>query len=121
MTPPTDTLAVLAATRTVDLTTIGRKTGRSRTVEIWWFHIGGRFIITGTPGRRDWYANVLLNQDVEITTPIGTYPATAVPIRDADTRRSVFTDASASWYSTQTELDRLVETAPMVESHLHLD
>ena len=121
MTTRADVLATLASSRTVELTTIGRRSGEPRTVEIWWFHINGRFVITGTPGRRDWYANVLSNPDVEISTSIGAFAATAVPIEDADFRRMVFTEPSASWYSSQDELDRLLKTSPMVEIQLHLD
>jgi deazaflavin-dependent oxidoreductase (nitroreductase family) len=116
-----DTIAALAATRTIDLTTTGRRTGQPRTVEIWWFHVGGRFFITGTPGRRDWYANALRNRDVEINTPIGSFAASAVPVTDIDSRRAVFTDPAANWYSSQSELDLLIKTAPMVEIHLNLD
>ena len=56
----------LATIRTIDLTTFGRKSGVPRRIEIWWFHVGGRFIITGTPGRRDWLANVKANPTVVI-------------------------------------------------------
>jgi deazaflavin-dependent oxidoreductase (nitroreductase family) len=117
----TDTIANLAATRTIEMTTIGHRSGERRTVEIWWLHIKGRFIVTGTPGRRDWYTNVLANPDVLISTSIGTFTATAVTIADAVFRRRVFTEPSANWYSSQEELHRLVETAPMVEIRLNLD
>ena len=53
---PSDT--ELAAYRTIDLTTVGRRSGRESRIEIWWFLVDGRFFITGTPGARDWYANV---------------------------------------------------------------
>ena len=118
---PTDTLEALACIRTVDLTTIGRKSQEPQTVEIWWFHIDGRFIITGIPGRRDWYANVLSNPDIAISMSIGTFTANAVPIEDAEFRRVVFTEPSADWYSTQAELDDLIRRSPMVEVQLHLD
>jgi deazaflavin-dependent oxidoreductase (nitroreductase family) len=120
MRPITETIAALAATRTIDFTTTGRRTGQPRTVEIWWFRVDGRFFITGTPGRRDWYANVLSDPEVEISTPIGSFAASAVPVTDVDSRRAVFTDPAANWYSNQSELDRLIETAPMVEIHLKL-
>jgi deazaflavin-dependent oxidoreductase (nitroreductase family) len=120
MKPTADTIAALAATRTIDLTTTGRQTGQPRTVEIWWFHVDGRFFITGTPGRRDWYANVLSDPEVAISTPIGSFAASAVPVTDIDSRRAVFTDPAANWYSGQSELERLIKTAPMVEIHLKL-
>ena len=48
----------LAAHQTIHITTTGRRSGLPRRVEIWWFRVDGRFIITGTPGRRDWVANL---------------------------------------------------------------
>ena len=107
----------LARTRTVDLTTIGRRSGAPRTVEIWWFHVDGRFIITGTPGRRDWLANVRANPNVVISAPFGSFDGTATEIDDAEFRHRVFTDPQIGWYRTQSELDRLVDTAPMIQVH----
>ena len=43
----------LASHRTIDLTTFGRRSGLPRRIEIWWFQVDDRFVITGTPGRRD--------------------------------------------------------------------
>lgn len=105
----------LARTRTVDLTTIGRRSGEPRTVEIWWFHVGGRFVITGTPGRRDWLANVRANPEIVISAPHGDFPATVAEIDDHDLKRRVFTDPQIGWYRTQDELDHLVVAAPMIE------
>ena len=36
--------------RVIDITTIGRKTGEPRRIEIWFHRIDGRYYITGTPG-----------------------------------------------------------------------
>ncbi|MDH3498580.1 MAG: nitroreductase/quinone reductase family protein [Acidimicrobiia bacterium] len=107
--------AELAATRTVDLTTTGRRSGEPCRIEIWWFHVDGRFIITGTPGPRDWFANVLADPSVVIHVNGDDYPARAVPINDHAFRRSVFTQREISWYRTQSELDALVASAPMIE------
>lgn len=109
------TIKSLAATRTIDLTTIGRHSGEHRTVEIWWFHVENRFIVTGTPGRRDWLANVRADNSVLITAPFGEYLGNAVEIHDAEFRERVFSHPETSWYTSQEALDRLVGTAPMVE------
>ena len=105
----------LAATRTIDLTTIGNKSGEHRTIEIWWFHVDGRFVITGTPGRRHWLANIRADNSVLITTTYGEFLANAIEIHDRDIRHRVFTDPSTSWYNSQAELDALIASAPMVE------
>lgn len=106
---------MLAALRTIDLTTTGRRSGLPSRIEIWWFHVEERFIISGTPGRRDWLANIHAEPSVVIHANGADIPARAVPVYDPEFRRRFFTQPSTSWYSTQSQLDRLVETAPMVE------
>ena len=108
----------LARHPTVDLTTTGRRSGRPSRIEIWWFRIDGRFVITGTPGPRDWFANVLAEPSVTIHVGGRDLPATATPTTDQVFRRRVLTDPQTSWYRTQAQLDRLVAEAPMVEIEL---
>lgn len=105
----------LAAIMTVDITTIGRRSGQPRRLEIWWFRVGGRFIITGTPGPRDWYANLLADPSIIIHAGGGDHPGTTAPVTDPAFRRTVFTDPQTSWYVDQTSLEDLVANAPMVE------
>ncbi len=107
--------AELARYRTIDFTTTGRRSGRPARIEIWWFHVDDRFIITGTPGRRDWLANVKADPCGIVQGPLGDHPGTAVEITDPDFRRRVFTDPEIGWYRTQSELERLVAEAPMIE------
>jgi deazaflavin-dependent oxidoreductase (nitroreductase family) len=110
--------AELADDLTVDITTTGRRTGVPRRIEIWMLDVDGRFFITGTPGRRDWLAN--LHASPALVVHLKRHarldlPAHAVPVHDAATRRVVLEHLDASWYRTQESLDVLVETAPMVE------
>lgn len=105
----------LASVRTVELTTFGRRTGLPRSIEIWWFHVGGRFIITGTPGRRDWLANVRANPRVVIGVQGTQIEATAHEVVDSELRELVFSRNETSWYSTQSEFRHLVDKAPMIE------
>lgn len=116
--PDPATLTRLARTRTIDLTTIGRRTGNPARIEIWWFAYEERFIITGTPGRRDWYANVLANPRVVIHLSGEDYPATAEVVSDRGLRYRFFTDRTARWYASQAELTALVDTAPMIALEL---
>lgn len=111
--------AALAAQRTIDLTTKGRRSGLPRRIEIWWFHVEDRFIVSGTPGRRDWLANIHADPSVVIHVNGEDIPAHAVPVGDQEFRRRFFTRPSTSWYSSQSQLDRLVEMAPMVEILFH--
>jgi deazaflavin-dependent oxidoreductase (nitroreductase family) len=108
----------LADDLTVDITTTGRQTGLRRRIEIWMLDVDGRFFITGTPGRRDWMAN--LAADPHLTVHLKRHAhvdltARAAPVDDLVTRRSVLEHLTAAWYQTQEPLDALVATAPMVE------
>ena len=105
----------LSATRVIDITTVGRRSGDPARIEIWWFHVGERFIITGTPGPRDWYANLRADPSIVIHTAFGDFDGRAVPVTDPELRRRVMTHPDLSWYRSQAELDALVATSPMVE------
>ena len=105
----------LASYLTIDLTTIGRRSGEPRRIEIWWFRVDGEFYITGTGGRRDWLANVRANPDVTVHVNGNDLAARATEITDPDVRREVLTNPQLNWYSTQQELDELVRTAPMIQ------
>jgi deazaflavin-dependent oxidoreductase (nitroreductase family) len=108
----------LASQLTIDLTTIGRRSGKPSRIEIWWFHVNGRFIITGTPGRRDWYANVLANPGVIVHVAGRDLAATAHPVGDPVLRAEVFDAPRTRWYSSQTQRQRLIDEAPMIEVRL---
>lgn len=105
----------LTSTRTIQLTTYGRKTGLPRRIEIWWFHVDGRFIITGTPGRRDWLANVRSDSRIVIGVNGTDIEATAREVEEPEFRELVFSRQETRWYATQSELRRLIESAPMIE------
>ena len=111
--------AALDANPTVDITTTGRRSGLPRRIEIWMFRIDDRYVITGTPGRRDWVANLGADPRLTVHIPNGgeTIDATAAAslVTDEAFRRRVFTQPHISWYSTQAQLDALVAHAPMVE------
>ena len=106
---------------TVDITTTGRRSGLPRRIEIWMLDVDGRFFITGTPGRRDWMANLLADPRLVVHLKRLAHvdvAATATAVSDVDTRRRVFEHLSAQWYRGQTPIDELVDTAPVVEVHV---
>jgi deazaflavin-dependent oxidoreductase (nitroreductase family) len=108
----------LAGDPTVDITTIGRRSGEPRRIEIWMLDVDGRFFITGTPGRRDWLANLLADPHLTVhlkQRTVADLEAIAAPVRDEATRRQVIEHLSAHWYRSQSPIDDLVATAPMVE------
>ena len=109
----------LAKDLTIDLTTTGRRTGEPRRIEIWMLKIGERIVITGTPGPRDWFANLVADPAciIHLKERVrADLPATATPITDPDLRTEVFEHIEATWYRRQGEdLETLVAEAPMVE------
>jgi deazaflavin-dependent oxidoreductase (nitroreductase family) len=108
----------LAADPTIDITTTGRRTGQPRRIEIWMMDVDGRFFITGTPGRRDWLANLRANPELTVhlkTSEHADLAAHATEVTDEATRRSVIEHLAATWYRGQAPVDDLVAEAPMVE------
>ena len=109
--------AALASERTIDITTTGRKTGKDRRIEIWFHNLDGRIFITGMPGTRGWYANVLadprftfhLKESVEADLP-----ATARAVRDDDERRVVLGEIT-SRLGRHDRLDDWLARSPLVE------
>ena len=103
---------------TIDITTTGRQSGSQRRIEIWMLDVDGRFFITGTPGPRDWLANVIAepNLVVHLKQRARTdLEARAAPVEDPVTRRRLLQHLSAHWYRTQSSVDDLVATSPMIE------
>jgi deazaflavin-dependent oxidoreductase (nitroreductase family) len=83
----------LANDRTIDITTTGRSSGLPRRIETWFYRVDDEIYLTGSPGRRDWYANLLANPDFtfhlkqSVTMDL---PAQAAPITDPEERRAIF-------------------------------
>jgi hypothetical protein len=83
----------LAIDRTIDITTTGRSSGLPRRIETWFYRVDDQVYLTGPPGRRDWYANLLANPDFifHLKQSVGAdLPARATPITDPEKRRTIF-------------------------------
>lgn len=82
----------LAQDRTIDITTLGRTSGRPSRKEMWFHNLDGEIYISGSPGTRDWYANMLVNSDFTFHlkgSVVADLPAHATPITDPDERRAI--------------------------------
>ena len=109
--------------RTIDITTKGRKSGQDRRTEIWFHNLEGKYYITGTPGTRDWYANMVadpqmtfhLKQSVQADIP-----ARARPITEEDERRQVFLGVFDKLEGDR-DLDEWMGNSPLVEVELDTD
>jgi deazaflavin-dependent oxidoreductase (nitroreductase family) len=81
----------LAEDQVIDITTNGRQSGRPRRIEIGFHNLDGRIFVTGTPGPRSWYANLLANPDLTFHLKRSTkadLPARARAITDEAERRA---------------------------------
>jgi deazaflavin-dependent oxidoreductase (nitroreductase family) len=107
----------LAHDRTVDITTTGRTTGRARRVEIWIHQLDGRLYITGTPGARDWYANLRAHPDFVLhlrESARADLAARATPVLEPVRRRAVLARILTG-LGRADALETWVRDSPLVE------
>jgi deazaflavin-dependent oxidoreductase (nitroreductase family) len=108
---------------TCDITTYGRKSGQPRRIEIWYFVIDGTVYISGTPGARDWYANVLAEPQLIFHVKHGAHadlPARAEPIVDrAERRRIMALIMHANSYFSGGDLESWVAGSPLIAVHFY--
>ena len=106
----------LARDRTIDITTVGRSTGLPRRIETWFYRVDDKFYLTGSPGRRDWYANLLANPDFTFhlkQSIAADLPAQASPITDPGERKAIFTRILTELGGRQ-NLDAWMAGSPLV-------
>src|SRR4029077_8866495 len=101
---------------TIDITTTGRQSGLPRRIELVFHNIDGRIIISGLPGRRSWYANLLANSAMtfHLTGAVkADLPAKARPILEPEDRRAVMARVAANWQ--RNDLEVMLQRSPLVE------
>jgi deazaflavin-dependent oxidoreductase (nitroreductase family) len=106
--------------RTIDITTTGRKSGQPRRTEIWFHNVEGRLYITGTPGRRDWYANLLAHPEFTFhlkQSVRADLPARATAVLDKGQRREIMASIHQK-LSGERDLEAWVEGSPLVAVEL---
>ncbi len=108
----------LARGGTIDITTIGRKSGRPRRLEIVFHNIDGGLYISGTPTptRRSWLANLEANPRFTFHLKGAVradLPATARIIDNEDERRRILAGVARNW--RRTDIDRMVRQSPLIE------
>lgn len=103
---------------TVDITTVGRRTSEPRRIEIWIVTVDGRIVIGGTPGDRDWYANLLSDPTLTIhlkDSVVADVPARATAVTEMGRRTEIWNHRSTAWYRRQSSVEDLIARAPTVE------
>jgi deazaflavin-dependent oxidoreductase (nitroreductase family) len=106
----------LAKDRTIDITTIGRNSGLLRRIETWFYRVDDQIYLTGSPGRRDWYANLLANPDFTFhlkQSVAADLAARATPITDPDERRAIFKRILSDLGGTE-NLEAWLEGSPLM-------
>jgi deazaflavin-dependent oxidoreductase (nitroreductase family) len=106
--------------RTIDITTRGRQTGQLRRTEIWFHNLDGRLYITGTPGHRGWYANLLAHPEFTFhlkQSTLADLPARATPILEPAQRREIIARIHATLQGRR-DLEAWVAGSPLVQVEL---
>ncbi len=107
----------LRTDRLIDITTTGRRSGEPHRIEIAFSNVDGRIFITGRPGPRSWYANLLANPSFTLhvkESAEADLPARAHPIVD-DTDRRAFFVAFLGKLDRGGEIEEWTARSPLVE------
>jgi len=106
-----------------DITTVGRKSGKPRRIEIYFHQFDGKYYLTGRPGRkRDWEANIKANPHFTLHLKRGLsadIPALGEPEPDPELRRSILLRALVeNWDSdpvrAEAAVDKWVAESPFI-------
>jgi len=100
----------------IDITTTGRRSARPHRVELVYHNFDGRIYLSGRPGPRDWYANLVANPAFTFHLKRGInadLAARARPITDPSERRSVLEKVGEAWGVR--DVERMVRSSPLVE------
>ena len=111
--------AALSRNGVIDMTTIGRRSGEARRIEIYLHSIDGRLIISGRPAHspRAWLLN--LEADPRVTIHLkgpaahADLTGTARIVTDSTERRALLERVAANW--GRTDVDAMVRHSPLIE------
>jgi deazaflavin-dependent oxidoreductase (nitroreductase family) len=107
----------LAKDRVIDMTTIGRTSGQPRRKETWFHNIDGGIYLTGTPGKRDWYANMVANPSFTFhlkQSVRADLPARARPVTEPEERQRVLARILSNIGRPASDLPAWVAGSPLV-------
>ncbi len=104
----------------VDITTTGKKTGKPHKIEIAFHYLDQDIYISGMPGKRDWYANLVANPEFTFhlkQSIQADIPARATSVLDEAQRRKILARIVQKW-GRQNQLESFVKNSPLVEVQL---
>jgi deazaflavin-dependent oxidoreductase (nitroreductase family) len=101
----------------IDITTVGRRTGLPRRIELVFHNIDGRIYISGLPSRRKraWIYNLESDPRMtfHLTSVDANLPARARIITEATERRAILAHVARAWH--RNDIDVMVEASPLIE------
>lgn len=107
---------VLERGERVDITTVGRRTGRPRRIELVYHNVDGRILLSGRPGfPRSWVANLRANPRLTFhlkQSVQADLPATGRVITDRAERERLLRPIAEAW---RMNLGVMVRSSPLVE------
>ena len=111
-------LRALSRGQVIDITTLGRRSGKPHRIEIVFHNIDGNLYISGMPSRRkrNWIANLEANPRFTFHLKRGVQadlPATARVITDEEERRSILAHIARIW--GRHDLEIMVQYSPLIE------
>lgn len=112
-----EALRALDRQLTVEITTIGRRSGQPRRIETWRYRAAGRYWLTGSPGARDWYANLMVHPEFTLHLKGLDVPVRGRLVTDPDERARVLGEIvpGLDWAGS---LESWLEGSPLVEIEL---
>ena len=113
-----EVVKALRTDRIIDITTVGRKTGQPRRIEIGLVALKDSFFLSGRPGRpRSWYANLRAHPDFTVHLKRSLQrdlPTRATPITDPAERRAIFTAMVQEAQREDVNIEERLAGSPLV-------
>jgi len=113
-----ETRLALERQRTVEITTTGRRSGQPRRIETWRYRAAGRYWLTGSPGARDWYANLLVHPEFTLHLGDRDLRVRGRPVTDPAERARVLGEIVPGLDWAAGGLDSWLAGSPLVEIEL---
>lgn len=111
----------LARDLTIDITTMGRKTGQPRRIEIWFHNLDGELYLTGLPRPCSWYANLCAHPDFTIhlkESAQADLAARGTPVLEPARRRDIIARIQQKLGRTGEDLEARVASSPLIKIEL---
>ncbi len=113
-----DAATALSQDKVIDITTTGRRSGEAHRIEIWYHRVEGRYLITGRPGPRSWYADLVANPQFTFhlkESAEADLPARAIPITTPAEKARLLAAAAGLQQYIADDLESWVQGSPLVE------